>query len=112
MKKILAIAVLLFTMASCGVGTYSYNSGRAEKAGISFVAEKKYHVTVSVDGTEYTVNTIKLKAYRKDRRIKETTQNTIIVTPGKHEIIVKKDGKQVLKDLIFLSNNESKIIKL
>ena len=112
MKKILSIAVLLFAMASCGVGTYSTTSGISEGASLSFVADKAYKITVTVDGTSYDVNTVKLKGYRRDKSIKQTDQNTINLEPGKHEIIVTVEGQEVKKDVIFLSNNESKVIKL
>ncbi|MDY6437412.1 MAG: hypothetical protein SPK72_07565 [Bacteroidales bacterium] len=112
MKKLLAIAILMLTMVGCGVGTYSNTSGRSEKASISFVAAREYPIIVSVDGTDYSVNTVKLKAYRRDKRIKETAANTIYLTPGKHEIVVTSNGTEVKKDLIFLSNNESKVIEL
>ena len=112
MKKILAIAALLLAMASCGVGTYSVESGKSEQASVSFVAQTSYPVTVTVDGTTYDVDTVKLKDWRTDRRIKQTAKNTIKLAPGKHEIIVTAKGNEVLKDTIFLSNNESKIIEL
>ena len=112
MKKILAIAALLLAMASCGVGTYSVESGRSEQSSVSFVAQTSYSVTVTIDGTEYEVNTVKLKDWRTDRRIKQTAKNTIKLAPGKHEIVVTSNGNVVLKDLIFLSNNESKVIEL
>ena len=108
MKKILAIAALLLAMTSCGVGTYSVESGRSEQSSVSFVAQTSYPVTVTIDGTEYEVN----KDWRTDRRIKKTAKNTIKIAPGKHEIIVTSNGNVVLKDLIFLSNNESKVIEL
>ena len=109
MKKILAIAVLLLAMASCGVGTYSVESGKSEQ---SFVAQKSYPVTVTIDGKAYEVKTAKLKDWRTDRRIKQTAQNTIKIEPGKHEIIVTSNGEEVLKETVFLSNNESRIIGL
>lgn len=112
MKKILAIAVLLLAMASCGVGTYSVESGKSEQASVSFVAQKSYPVTVTIDGKAYEVKTAKLKDWRTDRRIKQTAQNTIKIEPGKHEIIVTSDGEEVLKETVFLSNNESRIIGL
>lgn len=112
MKKILAIAILMLTMVGCGVGTYSNTSGKSEKASVAFVADTEYAITVDIDGTSYNVNTVALKAYRKDKRIKETAKNTIKLTPGKHDIKVTANGKELKKDVIFLSNNESKIIEL
>ena len=99
-------------MTSCGVGTYSVESGKSEQASVSFVAQTTYPVTVTIDGTAYEVNTVKLKDWRTDRRIKQTAKNTIKIEPGKHEIIVTADGKELLKDIIFVSNNESKVIEL
>lgn len=112
MKKIFAIAILMLTMVGCGVGTYSNTSGRSEKASVAFVADTEYAITVDIDGTSYNVNTVALKAYRKDKRIKETAKNTIKLAPGKHDIKVTANGQEVKKDVIFLSNNESKVIEL
>lgn len=112
MKKLLAIATFLLMLTGCGVGTYSNTSGKSERASISFVAEKKYPITVTVDGTAYDVNTVALKGYRRDKNIKQTNKNTIKIEPGKHIIEVSSKGNVIKKDTIFLSNNESKVIEL
>ena len=112
MKKILLIALLSVFMASCGVGSYSITTGLADKSEISFVADKKLDITVTIDGQQYEVKTVKLKDYRKDRSIKRTVENTIGVTPGTHEVKVTLNGKEVYTHKVFVSTGESKVIEL
>jgi len=112
MKRFLLIAIMTLFMTSCGVGTYSYSSGLENKCGLSFVAEKDTPLTVTVDNQDYSINAVKLKKYRTDRKIKQTTQNTITLEPGKHEVKVVMNGNEVFAKTIFVSGNETKIIEL
>ncbi len=112
MKKFFVIAIVTMFLSSCGVGTYSYSSGLENKCGLSFVAEKEVPLNVTVDDQSYDINAVKLKKYRTDRKIKQTTQNTIALEPGKHEIKVVMDGSEVFSKTIFVSGNETKIIEL
>ena len=53
MKKVIfALAAALLTLASCGVGNVSVNSGKADKAYLSFSAAKSQDILVTVDGKE------------------------------------------------------------
>lgn len=112
MKKFLVIAIVTMFLSSCGVGTYSYSSGLENKCGLSFVAEKSKPLTVTVDGQSYSIDAVKLKKYRTDRKIKQTTRNTILLESGKHDVKVVMDGSEVFSKTIFVSGNETKIIEL
>lgn len=112
MKKILLIALLSVFLSSCGVGSYSVATGKSDKATISFVSNKKQEITVAIDNQQYDVETIKLKAYRKDRSIKKTVKNSITLAPGTHEVKVMSDGNVVYSQKIFVSTGETKIIEL
>ncbi|MDO5341372.1 MAG: hypothetical protein Q4F69_02825 [Bacteroidia bacterium] len=110
MKKLFLIAFITMTMASCG--TYSYSSGVENKCGLSFVAATQTPITVTVDDQNYNVEAVKYKNYKRDRKIKKTAKNTIIVEPGKHDVKVVMNGNEVLSKTIFVSGNETKIIEL
>jgi uncharacterized protein YxeA len=113
MKKILIAIVSMLFLSSCGVGTYSISSGKADMSELSFVDTESYNIDVVVDKTqEYGVSTVKEKAYKPGRNIKYTALNTISLSPGKHQIEVRVNGKVVYSQLIFVSTGEHKIIEL
>lgn len=112
MKKILLIALVTLFLSSCGVGSYSITTGLADEASISFVANEKQEIQVVVDDKHYDVETVKLKDYRKDRNIKRTVENTIILTPGTHNVKVLLEGNEIFAQKIYVSAQESKVIEL
>lgn len=112
MKKILLIALVTLFLSSCGVGSYSITTGLADEASISFVANEKQEIHVVVDDKHYDVETVKLKDYRKDRNIKRTVENTIILTPGTHNVKVLLEGNEIFTQKIYVSAQESKVIEL
>ena len=69
MKKYIILAIITLAFTSCGVGTYSISSGKADNAEISFIDQNSYDITLKVDNTStHNISTIKEKAY-KQRRI-------------------------------------------
>ncbi len=112
MKKVLLIAFLSVFMAGCGVGSYTLTTGLADEASITFVADDNYEIVVTVDDQQYNVETVELKDYRKDRSIKGTVENTIVLTPGTHEVKVILDGNEIYTHKVFVSAGESKVVEL
>ena len=112
MKKILIALIGALMLSSCGVGSYSVSAGKADEGMISFVSESKTPITVTVDNESHDVYTVKTKAWRKDRNIKKTAQNTIFLTPGQHNIVVTMNGKEVCNKKVFISTQEHKVIEL
>ena len=112
MKKIFVFAAILTMLASCGVGTYSVQSGVADTAFISFTDDEKQEIVVVVDNNTYNIETVKQKAYKSGRDIKQTALNTIKLTPGQHTISVTLNGNEVYSHKVFLSAGETKIIEL
>lgn len=112
MKKLFAIAVTVVLLAGCGVGTYSVQSGVENAAFISFVDDVKQEIVVSVDNHSYNLETVKQKAYKSGRNIKQTALNTIKLTPGQHAVSVTLNGNQIYSHKVFLSTGETKIIEL
>lgn len=112
MKRILLIALIGVFMTSCGVGSYTMTSGLADESSVTFVADDRYEITVTIDDKQYDVETVKLKDYRKDRSIKRTVANSITITPGTHKVGVVLDGEVVYTQDIFVTTGESKIIEL
>ncbi len=112
MKKIIIAIIGALMLTCCGVGSYSVSSGKADEGMISFVSESKTPITVTIDSNNYEVYTVKTKAWRKDRNIKKTIQNTIFLTPGQHNVIVTMNGKEVCNKKVFISIQEHKVIEL
>ena len=112
MRKIFLIALVSVFMASCGVGSYSIATGFADEASITFVADKKQDVTVTIDDQQYELETVKLKSYRNDRNIKRTVENTVVMTPGTHDVKVLLDGNVIYTHKVFVSAGESKVVEL
>lgn len=116
MKKTPYLLLLALTSAlllsSCGVGTYSVTSGKSDEAGISFTSSKAMDITVIIDESSYDVSTVKDKAYKADRKIKETSKNTIRIKPGTYNVKVVVEGTEVYARKLFLSASEHRIIEL
>jgi hypothetical protein len=77
MKKLMIIAAFTMLLTGCGVGNYSVQSGVEDAAFISFTDNVKQDITVTVDGQTYNIKTVKQKAYKSGRNIKQTALNTI-----------------------------------
>lgn len=112
MKKSMIIAAFTLMLTGCGVGTYSVQSGIEDAAFISFTDDLKYDIAVAVDDQTYYVQTVKQKAYKSGRNIKQTALNTIKTTTGQHKVTVTVNGNQIFDKKLFLSNGEHKVLEL
>ena len=112
MKKLMIIAAFTMLLTGCGVGNYSVQSGVEDAAFISFTDNVKQDITVTVDGQTYNIKTVKQKAYKSGRNIKQTALNTIKIGPGQHDVKVLMNGADVFSKKIFVSTGEHKIIEL
>ncbi|HBG53791.1 MAG TPA: hypothetical protein DDW70_06240 [Rikenellaceae bacterium] len=116
MKKTLFSIIIALTstllLNSCGVGTYSVTSGKSDEAGISFTSAKAMDITVIIDESSYDICTVKDKAYKADRKIKQTANNTIQIKPGTYNIKVVVEGTEVFAKKLFISASEHRIIEL
>lgn len=112
MKKSMIIAAFAMLLTGCGVGNYSVQSGVEDAAFISFTDDVKQEITVTVDNQAYMLKTVKQKAYKSGRNIKQTALNTIKTTPGQHEVKVVLNGNEVFDKKLFLSTGEHKILEL
>lgn len=112
MKKLFAFAAFIMILTGCGVGTYSIQSGVEDAAFISFTDDVRQDITVTVDERTYVLKTVRQKAYKSDRNIRQTALNTIKLIPGQHVVSVAIDGNQIYSHKVFLSTGETKIIEL
>ena len=106
------IAAFTMLLTGCGVGNYSVQSGVEDAAFISFTDDAKHDITVTVDDQTYALKTVKQKAYKSGRNIKQTVLNTIKIGPGQHEVKVTVNGNDIFSKKLFLSTGEHKIIEL
>lgn len=112
MKKFFLALFAVLTLSGCGVGSYSVSSGKADEGMISFVSANKTPITVTIDNDIFKLYTVKTTAWKKDRDIKKTAQNTVFIAPGQHSVVVEMDGKVVCEKKVFISVQEHKIIEL
>ena len=112
MKKFIFIVAFSVFLTGCGVGTYSIQSGVEDAAYISFTDDVRQEIVVNVDNKTYNIDTVRHKAYKSDRNIKQTAKNTIKLTPGQHNVSVLLDGREVYSHRVFISTGETKIIEL
>lgn len=114
MKRLIITLLGALLLCSCGVGSYSVSSGKADEAMLSFVSPDKTPITVSIDNGafSYDIETVKTKAWQKNRNIKKTAQNTICLSPGQHDISVTAEGKEICHKKVFISAQEHKVIEL
>ena len=112
MKKLMMIAAFTMLLTGCGVGTYSVQSGVEDAAFISFTDDMKQDITVIVDGQTYLLQSVKQKAYKSGRNIKQTALNTVRTTSGQHEVKVMIEGNDVFAKKLLLSSGEHKILEL
>ena len=112
-KVIIALAAVLLALSSCGVGNVSVNSGKADKAYLSFSAAKSQNILVTVDGKEYKTETLKVKGWSGNKDLKSIANNIITLEPGTHTIVVKdQTGKELTSQKVFISAQEHKMIGL
>ena len=112
-KSFIAIcAIIIAFFTACSTGSYTVSGGKDDKSAICIVADSSYLVELVVDGQKYSVETIREKTWRKDRSIKKTAKNHIVVTPGKHEVSVSRNGNTLYSKTIFVSTTETKFIEL
>jgi hypothetical protein len=112
MKKLMIIVAFTMLLTGCGVGSYSVQSGVEDAAFISFTDDLEQDITVIVDNQTYVLKTVKQKAYKSGRNIKQTALNTIKIDQGQHEVKVVMNGNDVFSKKLFLSTGEHKIIEL
>lgn len=113
MKRfLLLLCAVCLVLASCGTGSKTVVSGRPDDAGVVFSDDQSYKIDVTIDGKNYKVSTVKDIDYKKMRDIKKTAQNMIVIKPGNHEVKVRRNGKTILTQKIFVSAGDTKVINL
>ena len=112
MKKLMIIAAFTMLLTGCGVGNYSVQSGVEDASFISFTDDAKQDITVTVDDQTYIIKTVKQKAYKSGRNIRQTAKNSIKTAPGQHTVSVTLNGNEVYSHKVFVSTGETKIIEL
>jgi hypothetical protein len=115
MKKVIIATLCLFVSTlfnSCGVGNYTVTSGVEDKAAVCFSAPSAYDVDVTIDDQQYSTSTVKDIAHKTRRNIKQTAKQSIVTTPGRHKVEVKRNGATVYSKEVMLSTGETKIIEL
>lgn len=113
MKKIIIALLAAIIFTGCGVGNYSVASGKSDDAAVSFRASAKFPIVVEIDGVKYGCETVFIKNYKENNRIKETAQNTIVVPKGQHQLkVYSSDGIEIYNKQVLLGASEHRVIQL
>lgn len=114
MKKFLILALTLVLFSACGVGSRTVQSGKADAASISFTTVgKSAPIQVIIDGHIYQINSVAVQAFKKKVDFKQTTSNTLLITPGTHDVKVTDNaGNEIFSKKLFISNQEHRVVEL
>ncbi len=116
MKRIILTLTMILTallfLSGCGVGSYSVTSGKEDAAGLVFTDNVRRDITVTIDGKDHNIQTVKTKEYKPGMNIKNTALNTIRIEPGQHSVVVRAGNDELFKKRIFVSAGENKVINL
>lgn len=112
MKKILFAIIALMLLSSCGVGNYSISSGKPDEGELSFTTARATHITVTVDDSIHHISSVADKAWKTDRKIRKTANNTLFLSPGTHDVKVSVAGNEIFAKKLFISASEHKVIEL
>ena len=61
---------------------------------------------------QHHIKTVKEKDLDRKRNLKHAADNMIYVTPGSHQVTIKRNGRIVYDERIRLSADETKLIYL
>ena len=114
-RMILSFAVILTALlflSGCGVGVHSVASGKEDVASLVFTDNAIHDIIVTIDGKDYSTQTVKVKVYKPGMNLKNTDLNTIKIEPGQHSVIVKSGDNELFRKRIFVSTGENKVINL
>jgi len=113
-KKALYIIIALCILSGCGVGSKSISSGKADECFISFTTKQKKApvLSVDIDGKVYELSAVYEKAYKKDRDIKKTSENTLRLVPGTHKVTVTSEGEVIYSKTLVISVQEHRVVEL
>lgn len=113
MKKFILGAVLAIATACGSAGPATTSAAKPQEAFLSFSAANAEGIVVTIDGKEYSTETINVQTLGSKRDIKTLAGNIVKLSPGTHEVTVKnRKGEQVYQQRVSVQAQEHKVIKL
>lgn len=111
-----------FMLTGCGLGYRSggyypedphhRDSHYYQEAAVVFVADSRYNIDVRIDHERFRVKTVRDRDFWRNRNVRKTYNNMIIVSPGRHRITVRRRGRVIMEDRIYVYTGEAKAIYL
>ena len=115
MKKALPfilIAAVALLVTSCFTILDAVLQTEEVDAAIVCIASSSYSIDVTVDSNQYHVKTVKQQDLDRKRNLKHLSDNMVYASPGYHNITVRKNGRRVYDERVYLSSDETKLIHL
>ena len=113
MKKFILGAALAIATACGTAGPAATPAAKPQEAFLSFSAENSEGIVVTIDGKEYSTETINVQTLSSKRDLKSLAGNIVKLSPGSHEITVKnRKGEKVYQQRVSVQAQEHKVIKL
>ena len=129
MKRFLILLSAVLLVTGCGVGHHGFVPGyvpgdetpygdyypgsrhhhsnssysRDGFSGLAFYAERSKNIEVSVDHQRYRIKTLKYNANRNRRNFEKAVENTIPVRPGVHNVQVRRNGRIIYDQRLYVS---------
>ncbi len=79
---------------------------------LSFVTDNGTPLEVTVDDKLHTLSSVKRSNWESNKSFRRNSRNAVLVTPGRHDIVVRLGGRQVYKASVEVASREQKVIEL
>ena len=88
------------------------NPGRGFFCSFRFRLGRRGTKTTKDDKNQHHIKTVKEKDLDRKRNLKHAADNMIYVTPGSHQVTIRRNGRILYDERIRLSADETKLIYL
>lgn len=117
-SRLLIVAVCAILLSGCGAAVQRESTGIQEATGVKLLAEDLTGATIVVDGSTMQVTAADLTAFRfgvlgaADRREEALDRVDLPMSPGSHDLEVRKDGRTLLRREVFISKGQVREVRL
>ena len=110
--RLLLLAAVAFLATGCFSIMEAVLETEEQDAAIICVDDTSYNITVTVDRNQHHIKTVKIRDLDRKRNLKRAAENMIYVSPGSHQVTVRRNGRVIYDERIRVSGDETKLIYL